>query len=587
MTAEVLEIMVDANNYDDATGRPNLVAHVAAKYPNTTFHLWGFETEVLTQSDGRRVRKAIFVSSDKLTNKPFFKAEVWTVDPKAKVEHLDALARKEGKRVVHTEHDSATVAQLDWHTESIRDRFADLLGCKPWELELLVLWAFDPELKAGRIDRVVIGRAPARSVKSEQREAIWQSLTTTLEGEWRVRENPAVGSVVLSFYEDPLRDVVLYKNFVEAHPEIKPTLYRIPYAIDDEGSVVFLTVIESNGLIGGIPGGGKSGGETVLVTGLAQLPNVALVGLDPKLVELPIWKDRFSAIAVENVEEGTNHHASYILAALNREMGRRYTWLSEHGFKKFTADMINEDFPLIVTVIDELADLVSVGSTTEERWHEASRSTAIRRLIAKGRAAGMPVFAATQKPQSDVIPTAMRDLVQQRVAYSTTTTDMTDTILGGGMSKNGGLAHEIAADQKGVCYIINETSRTPRRARTLWIPDEDVEDLAAEFAHLKVELPWLPTASEAEAAALKVDPKGGVSWRDVLPPADPYSPTQKSQHGERIIFPAPDQSIYNLWDQQYVPPVVPVAVEPSNPDLADQAADFQFGALDDDEEVAS
>lgn len=95
-------------------------------------------------------------------------------------------------------------------------------------------------------------------------------------------------------------------------------------------------------------------------------------------------------------------------------MERRYAWLADHGLKKVTVDLLSDDMPLLIVVIDELADLVSVG-VTEEKAADQQRSTLIRRLIAKGRAAGVVVVAATQKPQADVVPTALHDLIQLHV----------------------------------------------------------------------------------------------------------------------------------------------------------------------------
>lgn len=100
--------------------------------------------------------------------------------------------------------------------------------------------------------------------------------------------------------------------------------------------------------------------------------------------------------------------------------------------KKITPEMLTDELPLLVVVIEGLADLVSTGVTSEEVKANKQRATLIRRLIALGRAAGVVVIAATQKPQSDVVPTALRDLIQLRVGFATTNDAMTDTILGAG-----------------------------------------------------------------------------------------------------------------------------------------------------------
>jgi DNA segregation ATPase FtsK/SpoIIIE-like protein len=271
---------------------------------------------------------------------------------------------------------------------------------------------------------------------------------------------------------------------------------------------------------------------------------VALIGLDPKRVELNLWRDRFSVIAKKEED------ATTVLAATVEEMERRYEWLEEKGLKKITEKEISPTMPLLVLMVDELADLVSIGVTKDEKNAELERSTMIRRLIAKGRAAGVVVITATQKPQSDVIPTAMRDLIQQRVAYATTNAAMTDTILGAGMASNGGLAHNIAASEKGVCYIVNETSREPVRARTFWIADEDVAGVAASTARNRVELPWMPH----------------IGGKPTATPVEAPTPITAGADGEkpaRIALPKPDQRVFNVWDSQYSPSSAPSA--PSAP----------------------
>jgi DNA segregation ATPase FtsK/SpoIIIE-like protein len=305
--------------------------------------------------------------------------------------------------------------------------------------------------------------------------------------------DPATGTVKF-VHGDPLAASVDYRWD-------EPVTHKaIPFAADESGATVFVGLYEANILLGGVPGSGKSGGATALLAGIGRLPDVALVGLDPKRLELHTWKDRFSMIAKEN------EHASAVLDALLEEMERRYVWMEsesdrlDEAVKKLPLDRLNE-MPLIVVLIDELAELVSVGATKDEKAAEAQRSTAIRRLVAKGRAAGIVVITATQKPSSDVIPTSLRDLIQQRVGYMTTTPDMTDTILGAGATSNGALSHEIAKSQGGVAYILNEGSRVPARVRTFWIPDAEVAGIARSTAGLRVELPFLPTAEEAAAAA--------------------------------------------------------------------------------------
>lgn len=394
-------------------------------------------------------------------------------------------------------HGYYIAARLDHRTKAVRKSFSQLAGCDPWDIELALMLS---ELDDGTVyvSQIHVTRSPV--LEPEKRKSIWlQRVRDVLPPEdrhvWAFQQGSEPGRFVLTQTVDRLDRILDY-------PWDAPVDYaHIPFGMTEDGKPLTLGLIEVNWLLGGTPGGGKSGGLTTFLAGVSRLPHVALVGLDPKRVELALWKPRFSMIARED------DHATAVLEALVEEMERRYQWLEEHGFKKFTAAMLSQEHPLLVIPIDELADLVSVAGDPEGKKQETLRSTHIRRLIAKGRAAGIVVVTATQKPQSDVIPTALRDLIQLRVGYATTNAAMTDTILGAGMSGQGGLSHEIPAYLRGVCFVVNETSRTPVRARTYWIADEEVAGLAEKTAHLRVDLPWLP--SEDDVKEKKAEKKSG------------------------------------------------------------------------------
>lgn len=286
----------------------------------------------------------------------------------------------------------------------------------------------------------------------------------------RLRKKPG-RVVVWAIHDDPLEDVRPYRNAT-------PTLERVPFGVDESGQDVSIKVLESNVLLGGEPGSGKSGGQTAIIAGLAYVQHVALVGLDPKRVELAPWRSRFTKIAV-TPEDGTS-----VLKALVLEMDSRYDRLEELGVKKFRAEDFTDETPFIALVVDELAELLAAGSTRDEKKAEHERATLLRRLVAKGRAAGIFVSAATQKPDSDTVPTRLRDLIGQRVAYRTGTREMTTTILGSGRAEDAP-AHGIDVGTRGVAWTIAEGQARPRRVRTLWLADEAVADVAAEAAAMR------------------------------------------------------------------------------------------------------
>lgn len=389
----------------------------------------------------------------------------------AQVNGLIAEARDGGWDIVEIDFDEncAYVAHLTSAQRALRKRLALFAKVDPWAIEVCV------EATGDRIDMVQLLRTPDISADADKALEFWRSALAVIPGadpQWRVERDPISGRVVFTRRIDPLLKVIDYPW------DASIGIDSIPFAVDEDGTPVRLKIVESNILIGGIPGSGKSGASTAILAGLSRLEHVAIYGVDLKLVELDMWSPRFERTAL------TAASAHDLLGRLMAEMFERYKWLRLSKRKKFSADMFNGRHPLIVLVIDELARLVQTGDqkfTTEVNGY-------LRQLVALGRAAGIVVITMTQKPETSVIPSSFRDLLAQRVAFATTTREMTDTVLGSGVSQSGGDAHLIPQSLKGANFLTNEESRVPRRTRAYWVPDEEVPGLAERTAHLKVGL---------------------------------------------------------------------------------------------------
>lgn len=401
----------------------------------------------------------------------------------------ESLARREKAAVIGVDvlERTVTLTPLLPAVAALRERIAELLSAGKQvsvnDIEVTAEWSAE-----GRAERVIV-RTRAQVVDPSAARERWKHVLGQLgmlRG-YRLVFDPTTGAATFEF-GDPLGAGVPYRW------DEPVTHTSIPAFADENGETVCLGLFERNALLGGVPGSGKSGGATAILAGISRLDGVALVGLDPKRVELSLWAPRFSVIAKHD------EHATAVLEALLAEMERRYEWLDDEGLKKVPLDRLDE-VPLIVVLIDELAEVVSGGVTKEDKAAEVQRSTAIRRLIAKGRAAGFVVITATQKPSANIVPTELRDLIQQRVGFATTNPSMTDVILGFGAAQLGGLSHEIPTEMPGTAYILNEGSRVPKRVRAFWIPDEDVAGIAESTAEKRVDLPFLPTEAQALAAA--------------------------------------------------------------------------------------
>jgi S-DNA-T family DNA segregation ATPase FtsK/SpoIIIE len=281
-------------------------------------------------------------------------------------------------------------------------------------------------------------------------------------------------------------------------------MLAIPFGVDEKGVEVTFPVLEANFLLGGIPGGGKSGGLNALLAGVMRLENTAIIFIDPKKVEFAFLKDRGSAF-VTSLPDGIE-----VLSRVMTEVDKRTDELVSRGIKKFTPAEFSKEFPLIVIAIDELANLTSGGVTKDEVVENNNFATLLRRVISLGRAVGICVITATQKPEDKVVPSGLRDLISFRIAFKTTNYNMTDVILGTGASSNGGKSQDIPVSQKGMCYLLSETSTIPIRAKAYLITDDMLKDVVAHTLDKKIVLDWL---SDFDAATKVVPQISIINFR--------------------------------------------------------------------------
>jgi S-DNA-T family DNA segregation ATPase FtsK/SpoIIIE len=156
-------------------------------------------------------------------------------------------------------------------------------------------------------------------------------------------------------------------------------------------------------------------------------------------------------------------------------MNNRYAWLEACGRRKIEP---SDGITTITAMFDEIA-LFSTVLGTEQQQKEFV--TLLRDLVARGRAAGIIVIAATQRPSVDIIPKSLRDLFGYRAAFRCTSDGSSDIILGDGWSGRGYTATDILPTSQGVAYLIAEGG-TPQRIKTAYLSDGDIISLAAYAA---------------------------------------------------------------------------------------------------------
>src|SRR5690242_16388249 len=232
--------------------------------------------------------------------------------------------------------------------------------------------------------------------------------------------------------------------------------------INEFGEPVYVRLIYRNLLAGGEPGGGKSALLNILAAHAALSASTRLVLFDGKQVELGPYDD----IADEFVGPDLDHAITTLLR-LQKVMDNRYTWLRAHNRRKVEP---RDGLSVIVSIFDEIALYsATLGAEQQQKLFIAL----LRDLVARGRAAAMPVIAATQRPSVDIIPKSLRDIFGYRAAFRCTSSGSSNIILGDGWSEAGFSATDIAPVTPGVAYLIAEGG-VPRKIKTAYLSDSDI-----------------------------------------------------------------------------------------------------------------
>ena len=252
-------------------------------------------------------------------------------------------------------------------------------------------------------------------------------------------------------------------------------------------------------LIAGATGSGKSVCiNSILISILCKATpdQVKLIMIDPKVVELSIYNGipHLLAPVVTDPKKASN-----TLNWAVGEMTRRYGLFAETSVRDFRG--YNEELskkkepplPLILIVIDELADLMQVASKEVEE--------SIARLTAMARAAGIHLLIATQRPSVDVITGVIKANIPSRIAFAVASQVDSRTILDmGGAEKLLG---------KGDMLYYPQSAAKPQRGQGAFVTDAEVESV---IEYLKAQN--MGTYDPDEAEAIISAAPGGLKTSD-------------------------------------------------------------------------
>ena len=218
-------------------------------------------------------------------------------------------------------------------------------------------------------------------------------------------------------------------------------------------------------LIAGTTGSGKSVCMNSIIISLlykASPEDVKLIMIDPKMVELGIY-NAIPHLLIPVVTDPKKAAGSLQWAVT--EMMRRYNSMSHAGVRdiaSYNSIMIAEDrekLPQVVVIIDELADLMLVAAKEVEE--------SICRIAQMGRAAGIHLIIATQRPSADVITGLMKANIPSRIAFSVASAMESRIIL-----------DTMGAEKlvgKGDMLFSPIGSGKPQRVQGCFVSDEEVE----------------------------------------------------------------------------------------------------------------
>lgn len=230
-------------------------------------------------------------------------------------------------------------------------------------------------------------------------------------------------------------------------------------------------------LIAGTTGSGKSVMTNTIIMSLLYRnapSDMRLIIVDPKQVEMVQYNDIPHLLTPIITDTGKALSAMKWAAG---EMDRRYKLMAEEKVKKISeynkkmakkaggatqdnADQTSDKMPYIVIVIDEMSDLMMQASKELEPL--------IVRIAQLGRAAGMHLVLATQKPVVKVITGLIKGNIPSRIAFRVLTSMESRIIL----DLSGA---EKLLGQGDMLFSTEKTMNGPERIQGAWTPDEDIE----------------------------------------------------------------------------------------------------------------
>lgn len=275
-----------------------------------------------------------------------------------------------------------------------------------------------------------------------------------------------------------VRKLIYLKDALQS-PEYKESEAKVPILIGEKigGELIVVDLYRmSHLLIGGRTGAGKSVWVNSMIYSLISRyspEEVRFVMIDPKVMELQVYNN------IPHMLAPVIHNVNDVIRALDwlvNEMKNRFQKFEEQnvinigGFNKKikNGEIAGESLPIIVCIIDELADLMMINPRRIE--------ILLVRFAQLGKSAGIHLIVATNRPTPEVLSELMISNFPSRIAFKVTSPKESRLIL------NFPDAEYLAGFGDMLYLMPPNLNDAPVRAQSYFISDEDIDILVSNIS---------------------------------------------------------------------------------------------------------
>lgn len=337
---------------------------------------------------------------------------------------------------------------------------------------------------------------PAQGVRVSSITALSNDIALSLAAEKVRIEAPIPGKAAIGI-EVPnktvryvyLREIIESKEFREARSPLAFALGK-----DIAGKIITADLAKMpHLLIAGTTGSGKSVCLNAIILSLiykSSPEDLRLILIDPKVVEFRMYA-KLPHLLVPVVTD--KRKAASALRWAVSEMERRYKELAARGVRdinRYNLLQTNPDdrMPKMVIIIDELAELMMTAAKEVE--------DSICRIAQLGRACGIHLIVATQRPSSDIITGLIKANISARIAFAVSDPINSRVIL----DSNGA---EKLLGSGDMLYHASGTAK-PMRIQCAFVSDDEVEAVSEFFDRTQTEPTFDDTADSQISAGVSV-----------------------------------------------------------------------------------